>query len=296
MPKLSVIVAAQDASACLRKCLVALTRQSTAEETEIIVPLRTNGHLTALTAEFPSVRFLADSRAGNVPRLWSAGMRVAQGQIVALTIENCIPAPDWAARVMASHTAAAWPAIGGAIEPDPAGSLATWAIYFCRYSNSMLPFPARFLDDLAADNCSYKRDALRAVEPVAANGFWETLVHEDMRRRGEKLFSDPALVVTFSGGISGWRFLCRRYGHGRYFAARRSVDFSFRQRLVRVLGAPVVPLLLLNRIAGRVRRKRRYGGKFLSSLPLIACFLFSWAAGEAVGYAAGYPNSSGPLE
>ncbi len=87
----------------------------------------------------------------------------------------------------------------------------------------------------------------------------------------------------------------RRYHHGRYFAARRSEDFNTSQRLARAIGAPLVPLVLLNRMAGRIRRKGRHQLKFLACLPLIAGFLTAWAVGEGTGYAAGY-SAANPIE
>jgi hypothetical protein len=54
-----------------------------------------------------------------------------------------------------------------------------------------------------------------------------------------------------------------------------------------------VPVVLLRRISGRIFAKGRYKGKFLACLPLIACFLLAWAAGEGMGYLAGY-SAAGP--
>jgi hypothetical protein len=125
-------------------------------------------------------------------------------------------------------------------------------VYFSRYSNYMLPFEPRFADDVAADNCSYKREALAAVLPLAKDGFWETFIHQDMRRRGQQLRCVPSPVVVYCGGLSAWRFLRRRFLHGRYFAARRSRDFGSLQRIVRGAGSFAVPWLLLGRIAARV--------------------------------------------
>jgi hypothetical protein len=291
--QLSVVVAAQDSGDLLRRCLLALTPQLPKSQMEILVVMGDGAPQPAFLREFPQVRALAISRPWNVPRMWTRGIAAAQGAIVALTIENCIPAQDWAAKTLAAH-ANPWTGIGGAIEPDESLSLGDWAVYFCRYSNYMLPFAARFVEDFAADNCSYEREAVQHVTGTDARGFWETLAHREMRRRDEKLYCDPVLVMRFAGGISTGTFLARRYRHGRYFAARRSERFTTSQRLIRALGAPVVPLVLLRRISGRVFAKGRHQGKFLVCLPLIACFLLAWAAGEAMGYLAGYPAAGPP--
>jgi hypothetical protein len=247
----------------------------------------------SLEADFPNVRFVLGPACGNVPQLWAAGIQCARGDIVALTIENCVPAPDWARQLLTAHKAR-WSGIGGAIEIVSAAKLVDWAVYFSRYSSYMPPFDPRFLDDLPGDNCSYKREALARACAEMKDGFWETFVHWNMRKRNERLQSVPLPVVTYQGGISGWKFLRRRYKHGRYFAARRSADFSTKQRLLRVAGFLAIPPLLLFRIAGRVWRNGRHRAKFVETLPLIFCFLGAWALGEAAGYAAG--SSAVPLE
>jgi hypothetical protein len=291
MPKLSVVIAAQDGGPVLGRCIAAFLQQRDAPDMEILVvsPDR--------TAEFRAtgVRYLRADAPVSVPSLWTLGIRATSGDIVALTIENCVPEPHWASRMIEAHgTECA--AAGGAIEPHADAGIADWAIYFCRYSNYMLPFSPQFLDDLAADNCSYKRQALDSVMHLAGDGFWEALIHADMRQAGRKLYCDPAIVVRWAGGISFSRFLSRRFRHARYFAARRSMRFSSSQRIVRAIGAPAVPLLLLNRIATRTRSKGRHLTKFLISLPLILCFLASWAAGEGAGYLAGPPASAAPVD
>jgi hypothetical protein len=239
-----------------------------------------------LAREFPAVRILSKAGESNVPRLWSAGIAEAEGDIIALTIENCVPAADWARQIVARHSTEC-AAVGGAIELTPDATLTDWAVYFSRYSNYMLPFKSRFLDDLPGDNCAYKRAALDPVRRLMDNGFWETFIHYDMRRRNLQLLSDPAPVVTYCGGLSWLRFLRRRYRHGRYFAARRANEFTRSQRLVRAAGFWAVPPLLCKRIAARVWSNGRHRGKFVSALPLVMSFLVAWAAGEGIGYLTG---------
>jgi hypothetical protein len=294
MPKLSVVIAAQDAGPVLDRCIAALLEQRNAPEMEILV-VGCNREAEFRSASLERIRFLRADSPVSVPALWTLGIHAAAGDIVALTIENCVPELDWAARMVSAHRTEC-AAAGGAIEPNANAGIADWAIYFCRYSNYMLPFPARFLDDLAADNCSYKRQELDSVMHLAGDGFWEALIHADMRKAGRKLYCDPGIVVRWAGGISFSRFLSRRFRHGRYFAARRSMGFSSGQRVVRAIGAPAVPLLLLNRIATRTRNKGRHFRSFLISLPLILCFLASWAAGEGIGYLTGAPAAAAPLD
>jgi glycosyltransferase involved in cell wall biosynthesis len=293
-PDLSVIIAAQDAGPHLNQCVAAIVSQLPPAEMEILVVDGSGTQeLEQWAREFPSAHLIVCAARSNVPQLWRAGIEAARGRIVALTIENCVAAPDWARRMLAAHEAD-WAGVGGAIEMAPQASLADWAVYFSRYSNYMLPLAPRVMDDLAGDNCSYKCEALDRVKGQMGDGFWETFMHYDMRRRDEQLLCDPSPVVTYRGGLTAWRFFRRRYIHGRYFAARRARAFTRPQRLMRAAGFVAVPPLLLNRMARRVWKNGRHRSKFLLALPLVIAFLLAWAGGECVGYLLGPSGTGAP--
>ncbi len=292
--RLSVVVAAQDAGPNLRNCIAALAPQLPPGEMEIIVvDGSTAGSARAAVASTLPVTIVRGETRSNVPLLWTAGILSARGRIIALTIENCLPARDWATRMLAEHEGD-WAGVGGAIEIYAEAGLVDWAVYLSRYSNYMLPFEPRFLHDLAGDNCSYKREALEPVLDLTKDGFWETFIHDALCRRGERLLCAPSPAVTYCGGLSGWRFVRRRFLHGRYFAARKSREFNASQRIVRAAGSVAVPILLLRRIAARIWRNGRHRAKFLIVLPMVAAFTLAWAAGEGVGYLQGPSGASRP--
>src|SRR5579871_515932 len=139
MIELSVIVAAQDAGPGLRERIAALTAQLEPDRGELLVPhAGASQAIAGIARDFPNVRWIECPAFSPVPKLWSAGIIAAQGRIVALTIENCVPAPDWSSRMLALHERDC-AAAGGAIDLGD-GSIVDWAVYFCRYSASMPPF------------------------------------------------------------------------------------------------------------------------------------------------------------
>jgi hypothetical protein len=125
MIELSVVIAAHDAGPNLKRCLDALTPQLPPAAMEILV---------------------VGSSGKNVPQLWSEGIGAARGRIVALTIENCVPASEWARRTIHAH-ACPWSAVGGAIEIVPGANLVDWAVYFCRYSAYIPPSEPKLAED-----------------------------------------------------------------------------------------------------------------------------------------------------
>ena len=280
--ELSIVVAADEAGPGLRRCLDALRPQVNSPRMEVIVADGSASE-SGWRENVSWLRTLRLRPGSEVPQLWSAGIEAARGRIIALTIEQCVPARDWASSVLRAHSSECV-AIGGAINASADLGLADWAIYFCRYSRFMPTAAAEYLDDLAGDNCSYKRAAFEGLREVIASGFWETFFHGALRKRGDRLLFDPSVVVAYAGPISYRRFLRRRFAHACLFAARRSGEMSAAQRFVRTAASPLVPLVLFRRIAARVWCRGRRRGKFLACLPLLLTFLVSWGAGEGLGY------------
>jgi hypothetical protein len=293
--RLSVVLAAPVAGAGFALCLAALKPQIASFGGELLV---VDGSRTGSasrwvpdTAEFRTIRLPPGT---DVPKLWHAGICVSKGRIIALLVDSCVPRPDWIERILHAHLAP--PAvIGGAIDLSSTVGLVDSAVYFCRYSRYMPPFGPCFQEDLPGTNCSYKRDSLKGLQKEMADGFWEAFVHRRMRNRGERLFCDPQILVEHVGPTSGMAFLSVRFAHGRRFAARRAVALSPSQRILRTLASPLVPLLMLQRIAAHVWARRRNRARFLFSLPLLMAFLISWSAGEFFGYLLG-PSGQGPRD
>jgi hypothetical protein len=70
----------------------------------------------------------------------------------------------------------------------------------------------------------------------------------------------------------------------------RNGDLAGR-RWVYLAGTPLLPPLLYGRMAAEVFRRGRHRGDFAAATPLILAYVTTWAAGEAVGYAAGGGHS-----
>lgn len=243
-------------------------------------------HLDAFRSELdPGMgdELLVEQASGNstlAPQLWARGIGRARGEIVALTLASMAPVPGWAAAVrdaMSDGIAG----VGGAIEPAPGLTALDWAVHLCRYSAYLLPFPSASVSTLPGDNAAYRRESIERWRPLWAGEFWETEVDAALVESGARLILTPAIVVRHarSAGFAGF---CRnRFLHGiRSGQARRKTASRF-TTAVRILGAPLVPFVLLTRIARRAAP--RYLRPLVASLPFLLPFLAAWALGEAVG-------------
>lgn len=283
-PQLSVVIASHNARSSILECLAVVEKQREGRDVEIlIVDNSKDGTADIAHRQFPDLNIVHASNQSLIPELWETGIRQCAGDIIALTSAHFIPASNWMDEILKAHQSP-YAGIGGAIENDPAGGWVDWAVYFCRYSLYMLPFPEHTVQDFAADNASYKRWALDRCRHIRQRGFWEVFVHAELRKQNLELWLTPAIVVYHKKSFDLSRFLKQRFQHGKKFGGRRAKNFTIVQRLIYILVSPLIPFVLLSRIMRQVWKKRRHGSKFLLSLPVLILFLLSWSAGELSGY------------
>lgn len=283
-PKLSIIIGSKDAGDTLGECLSALESQGGRDGVEIIV-VDGSGDDTAeiVCKRFPKVTLIRPPESLLTPQLWEIGISRSRGDVVAITTANCIPREDWIGQILKKHEAP-YAGIGGAVENGRASGLIGWSIYFTRYSSYMLPFSEAAVKDFAGDNASYKRSALDSCEDSRRSGFWEPFVHAELVDKGFELLKTPDIVVYHKKSFTMSGFMKQRFVHGRQFGSSRASGVSGAVRAVYVVSSPLIPFVLLYRVARRVIVKNRYVTKFLLSLPVTALFFLSWTAGEAAGY------------
>jgi GT2 family glycosyltransferase len=95
-PEISVVISTYDRPFALARCLHALLLQDTSHRFEIIVVDNCPqlGALTALAAQFPSLRWLHQPVTG-LSRARNLGVDAACGSVIVTTDDDVIPPPDW---------------------------------------------------------------------------------------------------------------------------------------------------------------------------------------------------------
>lgn len=283
-PSLSVVVAAWQDTAGLAECLESLAAQR-ADGTELIVVCSAPAS-GALKQRFAGVAWMDAAADAPIPRLWSLGMERAGKDVVALTTAHFTPAADWVPVIRSSHARLESPAIGGPIEPPRDGGPVDWATYFLRYSAYAPCDREESRQDLAGDNASYKRAAVLSEPDLLRDGFWEQEFHRRLLRAGRTLTFVPRMRVRQTTSFGFRRFLRQRYDHGRQFGLTRLRGRGPWARALYVAASPLVPAIVLAKVAARVLRAGTHLGRFLTALPILACFVLAWAAGETAGYLA----------
>jgi hypothetical protein len=102
---------------------------------------------------------------------------------------------------------------------------------------------------------------------------------------GVKFHAAAAMVVYHRGPFNFGYYLQQRYWFSRAFSGARRLPVS--RRVAYLLASPLLPFVLLARMAMRVSNKHCHVDKFVQSLPFLIPVLIVYVAGEFVGYLAG---------
>ena len=300
---LSILIAVVSGKEILRRCLAALQPQLDPADMEIIVPYdRWSRDVGDLAVDFPEVRFhsvddlgaaFSDRIPSHAHRLYdrrrAVGLALARGRLIAMTEDHAVPAPDWCRQIVAAHEQP-YAVIGGTIENGVDRPM-NWALYYCDFGRYGSPLPCGEAEYASDVNLAYKRRALEATRDVWRDAYHETNVHWTLRSRGEVVFLDPRMVVReHRPSIRLGQAYRERIEWGRVFAETRVAECGVRRCLLYAAGTPVLPVLLLIRVARHMSRQGRSAAQMLKTLPLAMCLLTGWALGELLGYIAGPPS------
>jgi GT2 family glycosyltransferase len=286
---LSIVVAAWNGPSMLKQCLDSLKSQSEAAGAEIVVA--SNFEVGETGRQFPHIKHLALSAAATVPELRTAGLNCARGEIVALLEDNCLVDQGWCEAVQQAHLQP-HSIIGGAVENVGNDAALDWAVYFYDYGKYMNPNQAGIVSTLSGNNVSYKRPALASVNDAYQNGFFETFVHEELKKRGYCLWLAPSAIVYHQKRYEARHALAQCFHHARSFAGKRIAEAPLAKRLFFVAGSLLLPVLLPARIAASVIRKGRHNKELLMSFPHLMLLMSSWSLGEFCGYLCGEGSSA----
>jgi len=291
---LTVVVASVEAGPSLRACVDSIRVALAGLDAELLVVDSSldASRLDAL-APLDGARIIQVGPGVLVPELWARGISVSRGHAVALTTAQCRVPPTWAAALL------------GGLEQGAAGVASTLdlardatardrAIFYLRYSD-FLQYRGKQVTGvhaIPADNAAYDgAEARRYVGAARGGGFWEVDYHRQVTPRLGRLGFVPDAEVAYSGSPRLRTLLTHRFRHGAHSGAWRA-HVGARSRWAIVLSAPLVPLVILARVARRVAGDPRHRGAFATALGPFMMLATAWAAGEAWGAARSRPSSS----
>ncbi|MGH7476597.1 MAG: glycosyltransferase [Longimicrobiales bacterium] len=283
-PSITVAVVAICGPAHLRRCLDALALQEQAPRFDLLVVY--DPHLDGIEgvqAEYPTVRMIANEGQRSPLELAARAVREATGDLIVLTEDHCVPAPDWVRRLCDAQ-APGRAAVGGSVEALEGASPVDWAFYYVDFFRYMKPVRQGPSPSLTVCNVAYRRELLQAVSPLWQRIFHETAINDALRQRFGSLWLEPAAEVRMRRNVRFADAVYERYAFGRLFGCTR-LDFgSTADRLYYALLAPALPLLLLARMARRALPHPQARKRFLRALGPLAAMVLAWSWGEWLGY------------
>jgi glycosyltransferase involved in cell wall biosynthesis len=286
-PYVSVVIASIVGPPFIDDCLASVYAQENAPPFEVIVvDCRGAENVARLRQKFPNVRFVERAQRESVPTLRRIGAEHARGVVVAIIEEHCLAKSDWLQTIAASLTTD-YAACGGPVFDAGFTRLRDWVTYFVEYNSSLPPWsdgPTTFVNGA---NCAYRREALIEHLGQLDDGYWEATLNPALLSKGKRFRSVSTMTVRHRGPFDYFYYLRQRYLFSRAFSGARRASLSPSQRAAYLLAAPIVPGLLLARMAARVVGKNCRVGSFLFSVPLIVPALVVYTVGEWMGYAFG---------
>jgi hypothetical protein len=279
----------------LKENLSALHQQLNPPPFEVIVPFHSDvPGIEALHEQFPSVNFLLIENGGRQidgggsrehhDKLRAKGIEAAQGEIIALMEDHVRPAQNWGNCIIDAQHNRLYSAIGGAIENEINRPL-NWAVYFCDLGKYQNPLQNKESLYASVVNVSYRRAQLDAIHGIWENSFNETLVHNALLARGDKIGLSPDVIVyQHRMNLVLSTVLKEFYIWGNSYARHRSTIISKRKRFFMAVFSIFLPFILLLRMSSRVMEKRRFIWEFTTALPFTILITIAWSFGEFTGY------------
>ncbi len=292
--ELSVVLATPYDFDSLHAVLAHLRAQTARDRIELVVVGSTPERLAvdeSLLEGFHGHRIVHVGAFDSLSAARTAGIRAAGAPVVALTEDHCFPAPTWAEALIRAHRDP-WAAVGPVIGLANPGRYMSWANYLIQYGPWVQPLAGGEQDDVPGHNSSYKRDVLVGLgDDLEALFVFDTRLHEELRRRGGRLYVEPS-ATSYHVFITRLRPFMKEHFHiGRAFAAARSSDWPAPRRWAYAVLSAGLPLLRGARIVRRMREAGWLGDLVPAVLPSLALGLATSATGEAAGYARGLGRS-----
>lgn len=285
-PALSIVLAT-DTLSTVEPVVSRLREQTEADRLELVLvtpepdaarrEIRAlDGFAAILVVEIDDLVPLAAARA--------AGVRAATAPIVFLGETHSYPEPDWADGLIEAHEGD-WAAVTpGFRNANPAGAL-SWAGFLADYGAWLATLPPREGRAIPTYNTAYKRAALLELGPdlerLLTTGD-ELLVR--LRAAGHRFLFHPSSPIAHVNVTDLRSWIVERFLGGLLTASSRMPRWSTARRLLYAAGSPLIPAVVLARVAPGVGVARRSFDLPAATYPALVIGTAVSALGELVGY------------
>jgi glycosyltransferase involved in cell wall biosynthesis len=281
---ISVVIASKVGSPFIDQCLKSIEGESKKLSAEVIVVVAGSSPYAARIAEqYPWTRVVHAPDIKRVPALRCRGVQEATGELVAVIEEHCSAREGWLEQATKTHAHGSYAAVGGPILDYNYARLRDWVVYFCEYNGALPPVTKGETKELNDANIAYPRRLLLDHIHLLSEGYWPMTLHPTLLAKGARFLCTPEMAVFHRGPFDFAYYLRQRYLFSRAYAGVRAQTKPIHWRLAYLVGAPLIPIMLLGRMSLKVLRKRCRVLKFALTLPLTITALVVLVAGEWTG-------------
>ncbi|MBB4659125.1 hypothetical protein [Parvularcula dongshanensis] len=284
---LSVVLVALRGWSSVRRTVEALGLQTEAAMIDLLLvsPGPLDGQLP--TGALRSVSVVSVPDDAGYAEAAAAGLRAAQGDLIALLDDYAFPAVDWAEAVI-SHRLARFGALGSAYVNANPRSPHSWSHMLIEYGRWRDGLAGGEVDALPSRNLVFRRDVLASMQDdLAALLSHDGALIERLRRQNLPLLMDDGARVGILNPSTMKGALGARFAAGRLAAAQESRSIGLPKRTAKAVGS----------LLGAHRNYRRSRGSiFAGSDPTVnpkrhgravMLGILSEGAGRAAGYLRG---------
>jgi glycosyltransferase involved in cell wall biosynthesis len=283
-PKISVVIASKVGPPFIDHCVRSVQHQAGALGAEVIVVVAGAAERAdAIARNYPWARVVHAPGISKVPALRRFGVEQSTGELIAVIEEHCSAKEDWLQQAINAQASGRYGAVGGPVVDFDYPRLRDWTVYFIEYHGALPPFSNGETEELNDANIAYPRQLLLDHAELLDEGYWPMTLHPTLRSKGVRFLSAPEMVVYHRGPFDFGYYLGQRFLFSRAYTGVRAQQKSIPWRLAYLLGAPVIPIMMLARIGRLVAAKRCRVGKFMQALPLTIVALTVLVAGEWTG-------------
>ena len=271
-----------------------LHRQTLAHQLEVVIvtPSKTELRLDEAAAEgFAALKVLEFGSIDPMAPARAAGVRAATAPVVFLGESHSFPEPEFVAALLRAHEQPWDIVVPGVANANP-DSVWSWAAFLMDYGQWSETLPAGEIGGGPTWNVSYKRAALldlnAVLDRVLSSGDELPIT---LRERGRRAYFEPAARIGhINFGRRGWTD--ERYLSGLMVGSHRKEMWSLARRIFYVCASPLIPVVILSRIARPMRALEQTGAlpRGIRSALMIGAVVRT--AGEVVGYLAGATASA----
>ena len=315
----AVIIASVDAGIDSRARLARFAEEVSCRGEVLVIDASPDSCGEASARGLRDVRVVKRPQGMLAPHLWRDGLNATESRYVAFSTTSMSPEIGWLESLIKQIEDSKAAGVGGPILPDDSLNATDRAIYLLRYLNYFKAMngelehksishrfaivnrfdshcspplhggeqnrvvSGRTDPEPPGDNALYRRESLHPFQELIAKGFWEVDIHRALRSQGERLSMSDNGYVIYQGGSRFTATIHQRIRHAMIYGGSRGSLMSPIEKLARTLASPLVPLLLLRRIAGQLHSKNLGWESWLPAFPFLSILATAWAWGEAVG-------------